>query len=217
MAKKTEIDQRLFERLCFLRKTKDEIAEICGVTERALDNWCKRTYDGKTVTQVIGWKKIQIDETAFKNLCRLQCTLREIADFFGCSHDTIERWCKETYGDTFSNVYAEKRMDGVVSVRRAQFEMAHKIPSMSIWWGKQYLGQKEPEKPHAEKQEAQEAAQEAAYTPVAFIVDDLPRDDDETAMDGHEAATWGIGEDGLPITASLPETADGVDPPGGEQ
>ena len=188
MAKRTEIDQRLFERLAYLRKTKPEIAEICGVTERALDNWCKRTYDGKTVTQVIGWKKIQIDERQFINLCRLQCTLREICSFFGCSHDTIERWCKETYGDTFQNVFQQKRMDGVISVRRAQFDMAHRVPTMSIWWGKQYLEQKEPEK------EKEEGAQGTAGGPVAFIVDDLPAEGVEDAQNAQETAVWGAQE-----------------------
>ena len=188
MAKRTEIDQRLFERLAYLRKTKPEIAEICGVTERALDNWCKRTYDGKTVTQVIGWKKIQIDERQFINLCRLQCTLREICSFFGCGHDTIERWCKETYGETFQNVFQQKRMDGVISVRRAQFDMAHRVPTMSIWWGKQYLEQREPEK------EKEEGAQGTAGGPVAFIVDDLPAEGAEGAQNAQETAVWGAQE-----------------------
>lgn len=185
MAKRTEIDQRLFERLCYMRKTKEEIADICGVTTRGLDNWCKRTYDGKTVTQVIGWKKIQIDETQFRNLCRLQCTLREICSFFGCSHDTIERWCKETYGDTFQNVFQQKRMDGIISVRRAQFDMAHKVPTMSIWWGKQYLEQREPAKP------GEEGGQAAAGAPVAIIVDDLPQEVEEA----QETAVWSAAQE----------------------
>ena len=71
-------------------------------------------------------------------------------------------------------------MDGVISVRRAQFDMAHKIPTMSIWWGKQYLEQKEPAKP------GEEGGQAAAGGPVAIIVDDLPQDAEET----QETAVW---------------------------
>ena len=183
MAKRTEIDQRTFERLCFLRMNKDEICNLLGVSEKSLNNWCKRTYN-QSVTQVIGWKKIKIDEGQFPSLCRLQCTLEEVANFFGCSQDTINRWCKENFGgSTFSEVFAQKRMDGIVSVRRAQFDMAHKIPAMSIWWGKQYLGQREPT---VEK----EVHVQAAVEPVAFIIDDLPEEGEE----GAETATWGTRE-----------------------
>lgn len=200
MAKRTEIDKKLFERLCFLMMDKDEICQVLGVSEKALNNWCKRTYDGRSTTQIIGWKKIKIDQTQFTNLCRLQCTLREVANFFGCSDDTINRWCKETFdGRTFSEVFAEKRMDGIVSVRRAQFDMAHKIPSMSIWWGKQYLGQRDPDKPV--DRDGTGAAGEPAGGPVAFIIDDIPAEEEEDALRGHEAATWGLTDEGLPVTA----------------
>ena len=32
-------------------------------------------------------------------------TLAEIADFFSCSEDTIERWCKRTYGEGFAETF----------------------------------------------------------------------------------------------------------------
>jgi len=85
--------------------------------------------------------KIIIDKSQFEKLCGLQCTEEEIAGFFGCSTDTVERWCKRTYRQRFSAVYAEKRGLGKISLRRAQFRLAEKSAAMAIFLGKNYLGQ----------------------------------------------------------------------------
>lgn len=90
-----------------------------------------------------GRPKVFIDENTFENLCRLQCTLNEVCEWFGCSDRTIERWCKKTYRKTFVEVFREKRVGGLVSLRRAQFHLAEKNATMAIWLGKQYLGQKD--------------------------------------------------------------------------
>lgn len=88
-----------------------------------------------------GRKPIEIDKEKFEGLCGLQCTEEEIADFFNCSVDTIERWCKRTYHDTFKEVFAIKRNRGRASLRRMQFKLAEKNPAMAIFLGKNYLGQ----------------------------------------------------------------------------
>lgn len=85
--------------------------------------------------------RIEIDEKQFESLCGLQCTLAEIADFFSCSEDTIERWCKRTYGEGFADTFKKHSGKGRISLRRAQFRLAEKNASMAIWLGKQYLGQ----------------------------------------------------------------------------
>ena len=41
--------------------------------------------------------QINIDRKIFENACELQCTQAEIARLFGCSIDTIERWCRRVY------------------------------------------------------------------------------------------------------------------------
>lgn len=83
-----------------------------------------------------------IDQTQFEFLCGIQCTEAEIAAFFDCSTDTISRWCVQTYEQSFADVFAEKRLKGKVSLRRAQFALAMKNPTMAIFLGKNYLGQK---------------------------------------------------------------------------
>ena len=85
----------------------------------------------------------EISQDSFEKLCGLQCTEIEIAAFFGCSVDTIDRWCKRTYKRTFADVFKEKRERGKVSLRRSQWKLADHNPTMAIWLGKQYLGQKD--------------------------------------------------------------------------
>lgn len=91
----------------------------------------------------MGRPQIQIDEEMFKGLCRIQCTLNEIADFFNCSEDTIERWCKRTFKQTFADAFKKYGVAGKISLRRTQFKMAEHNVTMAIWLGKQYLGQKD--------------------------------------------------------------------------
>lgn len=39
-----EIDQKQFENLCGLQCTKEEICGFFGITDKTLENWCRRTY-----------------------------------------------------------------------------------------------------------------------------------------------------------------------------
>lgn len=87
--------------------------------------------------------RIEIDKEQFEKLCFLQCTLIEMAGFFNCSEDTIERWCKREYKMDFAEIFRLKRGAGKISLRRSQFRMAETNPTMAIWLGKQYLGQTE--------------------------------------------------------------------------
>lgn len=89
----------------------------------------------------VGRPRVEINQKAFENLCALQCTLDEIASFFNCSGDTIERWCIRTYKLKFAEVFRIKRQAGKISLRRSQFRLAEKYPQMAIFLGKNYLDQ----------------------------------------------------------------------------
>ena len=89
----------------------------------------------------MGRPRVEIDKTEFEKLCGLHCTKEEIAGFFDCSEDTIDRWCKRTYGESFAVVFRQKRSSGRISLRRTQYAMAKTNPTMAIWLGKQWLGQ----------------------------------------------------------------------------
>lgn len=97
--------------------------------------------------------RIEIDASQFEKLCSIQCTLNEIAGFFNCSSDTIERWCKREYKESFADAYKKYSAGGKISLRRYQFKMAEHNAAMAIWLGKQYLGQ-------TEKQEVMIATQD---------------------------------------------------------
>ena len=83
----------------------------------------------------------KIDKDYFEKLCSLQCTEEEIAAFFDCSVDTIENFCKREYKDRFTEVFKRKRDVGRISLRRTQWKLAEKSPTMAIFLGKQFLGQ----------------------------------------------------------------------------
>lgn len=88
-----------------------------------------------------GRPKIEIDEEQFKGLCSIQCTLEEISNWFKCSEDTIERWCKRELKMSFAEAYKKYSVGGKISLRRYQMKMAEHNATMAIWLGKQYLGQ----------------------------------------------------------------------------
>jgi hypothetical protein len=78
--------------------------------------------------------KKQIDAGKVQMLASFHCTNEEIAKFFDCSTDTIER--------RFAGELAKGRVDGRIRLRRLQWQSAQKgNVTMQIWLGKQYLGQ----------------------------------------------------------------------------
>jgi len=82
-----------------------------------------------------------IDQKTFEGLCKIHCTEEEIAGIFECSVETLNQWCKRTFGDTFLEVYKKFSAQGKASLRRTQFKLAEKNPSMAIFLGKNLLGQ----------------------------------------------------------------------------
>lgn len=90
----------------------------------------------------MGRPQKEINKEQFEELCKMQCTLDEIAGFFKCSPDTIQNWCKKEYEDIYSVVYKKYAQDGRISLRRAQLKSAlGGNVTMQIWLGRQLLGQ----------------------------------------------------------------------------
>jgi hypothetical protein len=90
-----------------------------------------------------GSKKVEINWEEFDKLCYIQCTLREIASWFNCHHETIENKVKEEKGMKFAEYFELKRGVGKIALRRAQYRKAvhdGNVPLL-IWLGKQYLNQ----------------------------------------------------------------------------
>lgn len=90
-----------------------------------------------------GRPRKEIDQEQFEKLCALHCTQAEICGFFDITEKTLAKWCKETYNETFSQVFKSKSEAGKISLRRYQFELAKKSATMAIFLGKNILGQKD--------------------------------------------------------------------------
>ena len=84
-----------------------------------------------------GRPKKEIDYEAVEKLASIQCTQEEIANFLNLSVRTLQR------DDEFCRLYKKGQDNGKMSLRRTQFKLAEKNPSMAIWLGKQYLGQRD--------------------------------------------------------------------------
>ncbi len=88
-----------------------------------------------------GRRPIKIDLIELEKLCSLQCTDQELAAFFGVSVRTIENRRKQP---KFAQAMGRGKAKGRISLRRLQMRIAEGgSPSMSIWLGKQCLGQTE--------------------------------------------------------------------------
>jgi len=95
----------------------------------------------------MGRPRKEIDFDQFEELCRIQCTEVEIASVFGISIETLNTRCKEQYGQTFLEIWAEKSAAGKASLRRKQWLLAQDgNATMLIWIGKQWLGQTDTQK-----------------------------------------------------------------------
>lgn len=91
----------------------------------------------------MGRPEKKIDKNMFESMCMVQCTLEEICMIFGVTDKTLNKWCRQNYGTTFSDVFRQKREMGRMSLRRYQFNLAKSNAAMAIFLGKNYLGQKD--------------------------------------------------------------------------
>ena len=79
-------------------------------------------------------KKYNIDTEQVEKLAGLGSTNTEIASFFGCSPDLIEK--------SYSEYLVKGREKGKIRLRQLQMRAAEKgNVAMLIWLGKQMLGQ----------------------------------------------------------------------------
>ena len=85
---------------------------------------------------------IEIDLAELEKLCRLNCTVEEVAAFFGVSKRTIEYRIEND--PQFKELIEQGRANGKLSVRRKQFQHLEddNVP-MAIFLGKVLLGQRE--------------------------------------------------------------------------
>lgn len=84
-----------------------------------------------------GRPKKTINYDIVEALANVQCTQEEIANALDLSVRTLQR------DEEFCRLYKKGQNNGKMSLRRIQFKLAEKNPTMAIWLGKQYLGQRD--------------------------------------------------------------------------
>lgn len=121
-----------------------------------------------------GRPKIYFDWDQFNELVSFQCTQEEVASFFKCSVDTLDRRCREDLGLTLAEVYDKRKLFGKIRLRKAQFKIAESnsggAAAMAIFLGKQLLGQRDqpepvqPDQPRkGQKRTFEEFCEQAGY------------------------------------------------------
>ena len=97
----------------------------------------------KPTGRTVGRPPKEFDPEIFEGLCHLVCTWEEIESVLRADRNTINAWCKRTFGADFSTVYKKFSAAGKIAVRRNQFHLSKTNATMAIWLGKQWLGQKD--------------------------------------------------------------------------
>ena len=123
----------------------------------------------------------------FEQLCYIQCTMDEIARSFSITRDTLIKRVEEWYGEKFSTIFASKKENGRISLRREQWQSAHERKSipMQIFLGKQYLGQSDK----AEAKQTSEIVYSTQIGPSGEILNEIENRDDWEKKKTFDAAT----------------------------
>lgn len=91
-----------------------------------------------------GRPKKEIDSVLFDELIQLPLSNEDIAKCLRCHVDTVNAYCQERFGVSFSDCKEQNRQTFRKNILAKQYEMACKGDRvMLIWLGKQYLGQSE--------------------------------------------------------------------------
>ena len=122
----------------------------------------------------------EIDKMEFEKLCGLQCREDEICGFFDCCEDTLNAWCKRTYGEGFSEVFSKKRGKGKIALRRNQFQLSRTNANMAIFLGKQYLEQSDSAAYNVTVKDIQDDPLTAALREEAERMEENGKDEENT-------------------------------------
>ena len=97
----------------------------------------------KKAKNKVGRPKTEIDLVELEKVCRLNCTMPEIAYYFDIPLRTLED--KYTNDADVRKTIQKGRAQGMLSLRRKQIQIMNDTNStpMAIWLGKQILGQRD--------------------------------------------------------------------------
>ena len=78
--------------------------------------------------EILSGLRREMTREMFEELCALQCRPEEILGYIGAEREELEGWCRRVYGEKASleKVMRMARQDGLISIRRASFELLKK-------------------------------------------------------------------------------------------
>lgn len=102
----------------------------------------------------------QIDKDQFEKLCELQCSEQEIAFYFRCSVETLNKWCHRVYEDEqgnsigFKEVFAIYRQGGFISLRHRNWRsIKDGNTALQIFYSKNYLNMSDNPNPSSDEKQ----------------------------------------------------------------
>lgn len=81
--KPLDLDQRQFEELCNIQCTQEEILAVMRVDDNTLNAWCRRTYEGRTFSEVFAEKRKDGKSSLRRKQWKLADTAPAMAIFLG--------------------------------------------------------------------------------------------------------------------------------------
>ena len=122
-----------------------------------------------------GRPKKEFTKEEIIKLCRLNCTMEEIASYFGCNKKTIERRMQDD--PEIAEAIEMGRNLGKLSLRRKQIQAADKgNATMLVWLGKQVLGQKD-------RTETEITSPDGSLQPTQIVLKGVSAYDDSDSTD----------------------------------
>lgn len=95
-----------------------------------------------------GPEPIKINWDEFYRLVSMQCTQEEIAAWFGCSVDWLDKLCQRENGEKLSDIWDKRKFMGRVRLRKAQFDIMESggpgAATMAIFLDKKMLPHEQP-------------------------------------------------------------------------
>jgi hypothetical protein len=98
------------------------------------------------VAKQTGRPRVDINWDEVKKLLRKRTPKSEIAAILGVSVSSLDQRCPDDMGKKWVDFKKPYLAEANIALRESQMELAKKNPAVSIWLGKQYLGQVDSKK-----------------------------------------------------------------------
>ena len=87
-----------------------------------------------------GRPRKQLSRTNFEALLKINPTMDEVCAVLNTTKSTLNRWCIDNYGDSFSTMLKKGCQEYKTSLRRNLLKLSSRNASVAIFLAKNYLG-----------------------------------------------------------------------------